>query len=534
MEMSDSQLAALAGRGDAGAFQTLFERYQHPVYNFVYRMVDNAEDAADIVQNAFIKMYGVLGEKTIDNFSAYLYRTARNLAYDEMRRRQRFADVDQDLLAPEDPNIYADPQRALMLGEQIDSVRRALGNLGENQRAALILRELQDLDYDQMSEVLESNRNAVGALLSRARLRLREELRMAQIKTEEIAPECEEIISLLSPYIDGELPESAVSRVETHVADCTFCAAALEEMREASRSFRAFIPVVPPPDIAEAVTGRVGEMAEGSGFQSEAEGQGGSEVQSGSEGQGEPTRVSSSATEPALDETMIYGGRGGGAGEPSTISRILKSKATWIVLLSAVLLLTGATLLLADRSASDEPSLSGTRESQSASDGSTTLPAGSITAPGAVSPDPAASESANSATVDESGASGGITDSTGFGIEGGSVDPGKVYEGEEFSYTVSVTGEAASVSVEVVSANGVTMGSFGLKKTSGDSSGQKWSGSTTAGGAGVYQLYAVATGIDGSQSEVFIGSLTVGQASYDGSNGNQTPPANVTPSPSID
>src|SRR5665811_548970 len=152
MEISDNELAVLAGKGDAEAYRRLFERYQHPVYNFVYRLVDNAADASDIVQDAFIRMYTILGERDIQNFSAYLYRTAKNMAYDEMRRRSRFVDVDEEILAPEDPNIYADPQRALLLGEQMETVRRAARGLNENQRAALILRELEELDYDEMSD----------------------------------------------------------------------------------------------------------------------------------------------------------------------------------------------------------------------------------------------------------------------------------------------------------------------------------------------------------------------------------------------
>jgi RNA polymerase sigma-70 factor (ECF subfamily) len=257
MELSDSQLAVMAGQGDSDAYRRLFERYQHPIYNFVYRMVDNAEDASDIVQDAFIKVHNVLAEKEVQNFSAYLYRTAKNLAYDEMRRRSRFVDVDHEVLAPEDPNIYADPQRAVLLGEQMEKVRQATNGLNEKQRAALILRELEGLDYDEMSEVMESNRNAVGALLSRARLKFREELRMVHVSTDQVPQECEGIIALLSPYIDGELVAGDVEEVETHLEQCTFCSAALEEMQEASKSFRALIPVIPPADMAEAFTRRM-------------------------------------------------------------------------------------------------------------------------------------------------------------------------------------------------------------------------------------------------------------------------------------
>lgn len=110
---------------------------------------------------------------------------------------------------------------------------------------------------------------------------------MAQIQTQEIPPECEEIISLLSPYIDGELPAASVPRVEEHVAGCTFCAAALEEMREASRSFRMLIPVVPPADIAQAVTGRIQELSGQGGMGEGGEGPGEGGGDQGGEGFGE-------------------------------------------------------------------------------------------------------------------------------------------------------------------------------------------------------------------------------------------------------
>lgn len=321
-DMSDKQLVALAAQGDSESYRRLFERYQNPVYNFVYRLVNNAEDASDIVQNAFLRMYTVIGEKKVENFSAYLYRTARNLAYDEMRRRTRFADADTESIIPEDPNIYSDPQRALMLQEQIDGVRSAAARLNDNQREALLLRELQEFDYQQMSEVLGSNRNAVGALLSRARLSLREELRMAQLQTDQIPPDCEEIISLLSPYIDNELTEEEAVLVDSHLQDCTFCTAALEEMREASRSFRMLIPVIPPADMAQAFTGRLNNLA---GRASTGDGTGGA------------------AESPATGN----GGELSGAAHRSLVGRVLRSKALWIST-AVILVFASSTLLLAE------------------------------------------------------------------------------------------------------------------------------------------------------------------------------------------
>lgn len=347
-EMSDKQLAVLAGQGDPEAYRRLFERFQNPVYNFVYRLVNNAEDASDIVQNAFLRMYTVLGEKEVENFSAYLYRTAKNLAYDEMRRRSKFADVDEELLAPEDPNIYADPQRALLLEEQMGTVRQAAEKLNENQRAALVLKELQDFNYDQLSEVLDSNRNAVGALLSRARLRFREELRMAHVQTDQMAPECEEIISLLSPYIDNELSDDEIGRVDTHLGDCTFCTAALEEMKEASRSFRMLIPIIPPADMAQAFTGRLADLSGqpfgDSGLVPDEAGQTPDDV-------GSPDDVGRGPDDTGADSALTQAGSQ--AGSRSAMSRIVRSKVLWVAVAGTVVFGTAA-LLLADDMGKDE------------------------------------------------------------------------------------------------------------------------------------------------------------------------------------
>lgn len=482
VEQDDSQLASLAGQGDPNAWRTLFERYQRPVYNFVYRMVDNAEDAADIVQNSFIKVFTALGERDISNFSAYLYRTARNLAYDEIRRRQRFADVDHEILAPEDPNIYADPQRALMLGEQIDTVRRAVGNLSENHRAALMLRELQELDYDEMAEVLESNRNAVGALLSRARLRFREELRMAQVQTEAVPPECEEIISMLSPYIDNELPEAAAARVEAHCADCTFCAAALEEMQEASRSFRILIPVIPPTDIAQAVTRHM------DGLPGQETGNGLSQSQSPSEA----TQVMPQAQ---------------GAG-PSRLLQLLKNKFIWAGA-AAVLIFGGGALLLAEDSGDHEtassPAVVATTSTTTRPRTATTPTAtATATVPAVTDEADAVADTATdetpAATTDATPAVTTTTNTTppsNVDISSGYLYPSPAYDARPVTFQVYVTGSVANVAIRAVnSRTGAIAADYGLTLNGADRAGELWSGSRTLT-SGKYDVYAVATGTDG-------------------------------------
>jgi RNA polymerase sigma-70 factor (ECF subfamily) len=487
--MSDKQLAALAGQGDAEAYRRLFERYQNPVYNFVYRLVNNAEDASDVVQNAFLKMYTVLGErKDIENFSAYLYRTARNLAYDEMRRRSRFADMDEELLAPEDPNIYADPQRALMLQEQMGKVRKAAGRLNENQRAALILRELQDFDYDRMSEVMGSNRNAVGALLSRARLRFREELRMAQVRTEEIPPDCEAVIARLSPYIDDELSVEERATVDAHLQECTFCTAALEEMREASRSFRMLIPVVPPPDMAQAFTGRLQDLAARGGA-------GGSQ-----------TMVMHQQPVAVPQE---------GAGGGSLFSRLFHGRMMLGLAAAVVLFAVGAFLLagetgIDDFAFHDESGADGTVETSVVSPDEQEPAVPVETTHVETQPDePPAGTVENPPNEPQTPASTPPADNnpgggTELSIGRVTISPNPVWEDNQFTVTVVVNGSAASVTADFRGMSTVPLtyqyGADGL---------ETWSATVTAGAYGTYAVYIDADAGNGTSVSKYAGSLEV-------------------------
>jgi RNA polymerase sigma-70 factor (ECF subfamily) len=494
MELSDSELAALAGRGDTDAYRRLFERYQHPVYNFVYRLVDNAADASDIVQDAFIKMHAALGERDIQNFSAYLYRTAKNLAYDEMRRRSRFVDVDQEILAPEDPNIYADPQRALLLGEQLEAVRRAARRLNENQRAALILRELEELDYDQMSDVLESNRNAVGALLSRARLKFREELRMAQISTELYPPECEEVIALLSPYIDGELGDDEKERVEGHLEDCTFCLAALEEMRDASRSFRMFIPVIPPAGIAQAVTGRLAELAAGGAGDA---GEGGS----------------------GPDATRVHKGEQNGG---SRIARLARSKVFWISMAVVALLLfvPVAWLVAENRGDTGSESLPAIAASFQAGTTATRTRTESQGLNGDRTEDtnPADTTPAGTAATDTT-ANGGRTlpvePVSKIGVVSGSASPNPVYQRKTVTYKAEISGQADSVTLQLVSQYDGSTSEIALSRQSSSGDRETWgAGGVAASAPGGYYIYVTATTDAGQVAEGYVGMLTIYPNAY--------------------
>jgi RNA polymerase sigma-70 factor (ECF subfamily) len=184
---TDEELARQARRGEHAAFETLVARYQDGIYRLAVRMSHNRSDAEEIAQEAFLHAYaGIGGFRGTSRFSSWLYRIAMNEAL--MRRRAavrrptqslevvapRFGDV--GCPAPADSD--ADP-RADDLVEQNEVARRvgeALNLLEDDQRAAFVLRDLEELSAEEAAVILGVTPETVRQRAHRARLKLRDEL----------------------------------------------------------------------------------------------------------------------------------------------------------------------------------------------------------------------------------------------------------------------------------------------------------------------------------------------------------------------
>ena len=241
------QLLSRAASGDIESYQELFNRHSEKLYNFIYYLTYSREEAEDITQDAFIKVYEALQGRDVSNlnFRAYLYKAARNLSLNAMARRKREGLTLEEALEFKDPSVFSDPEKAALLSEQRSKVLQASGDLTDDQQIALLLKETAGFRYDAISEVLDTNPNAVGALLSRARLKFREVFRMAYAQTEGVPENCTRITPLLSKYIDGEATPQETYMVESHLADCPICRGNMESMKEASVTYRSLIPVLP-------------------------------------------------------------------------------------------------------------------------------------------------------------------------------------------------------------------------------------------------------------------------------------------------
>jgi len=176
----DAQLIDETLAGDSGAFGQLVENYQDRLFNSVVHLMGSAEDARDVVQDAFIQAFVKLGSfKRKSAFFTWLYRIAFNLAVSHKRRKRPTTSIEQTRevagIEPIDgdigPDGYAEQQ------DRAVQVRMALAALSEEHRGILVLREMEDCSYEEISEILNLPVGTVRSRLHRARLQMRDELK---------------------------------------------------------------------------------------------------------------------------------------------------------------------------------------------------------------------------------------------------------------------------------------------------------------------------------------------------------------------
>lgn len=185
-ELADEVLVARTREGDQAAFRKLVERYQRRVYQLAFGILKDHEEAMDVVQDAFWKAHRNLpGFKGDSAFYTWVYRITYNLAIDALRKagRGEKVEVEENTLTDEGDQgeAYgagpANPQKAMLRGELGGHLQRALATLSENHRAILILREVDGLSYEELSETLNIPKGTVMSRLFHARHKMQEALR---------------------------------------------------------------------------------------------------------------------------------------------------------------------------------------------------------------------------------------------------------------------------------------------------------------------------------------------------------------------
>jgi RNA polymerase sigma factor (sigma-70 family) len=179
----ENELVRLAAKGDDRAFEKLVELYEKRIYTTALRMTGNPDDAYDISQETFIRVYRSLkGFKGDAKFSTWVYRIVTNLCIDFNRKSKRIKQVPLENNDEEEPFTITisddrfDPERNLERSEIVRAINKALGSLSDEHKEIFILRELDGLSYAEIAEVKMIEEGTVKSRLFRAREKLREAL----------------------------------------------------------------------------------------------------------------------------------------------------------------------------------------------------------------------------------------------------------------------------------------------------------------------------------------------------------------------
>lgn len=166
--------------GDASAFRPLVERHQRAVHAVIYRLVHHREDAEELAQQAFLAAFDALGSFDRERrFSSWLYRIAINLAKDHLRSKKR-GEVGLDEAPPSSEPAFiarvAAPDEAAEARQRQRVLERALMQLSVDDREILVLKDVEELSFEEIREILKRPITALKIRAVRARRRLRQAL----------------------------------------------------------------------------------------------------------------------------------------------------------------------------------------------------------------------------------------------------------------------------------------------------------------------------------------------------------------------
>jgi len=240
---AELQLADRARDGDHDALVELYRRYRQPLYRHARRMLRDDDAAQDVVQESFARAIAAMPQTREGDlrFKAWIYRIATNLCLKQLNRGARWSGDESHLERATAASTDADPERGRRRAEIADQVAEALGQLPPRYRQILLLRELEELSYEELAEVLELDRNRVKVTLHRARARFAALFIAARLQSDPSAEvECDELAALI-----GREDRRALVQ---HLESCGRCRK--REQRPAAELF-ALLPPLPALDHLE-------------------------------------------------------------------------------------------------------------------------------------------------------------------------------------------------------------------------------------------------------------------------------------------
>jgi RNA polymerase sigma factor (sigma-70 family) len=248
---SDERLITLVRRGNSTAFEVLVARYQARLLAFCRHLLGSREDAEDVLQEVMTAAFNamVADERPI-NVRPWLYRIARNRCLNHLRRAHAVGVDSMDIHLSDGGETTADKvHKAEEFRLLVDDIQ----SLPETQRTALVLREMDALSYEQISEAMETTVPSVKSLLVRARMSLAEAAQARQLS-------CEQVRIELAEVAEGLLAK-ATPPVRRHLRTCHRCESFQSELKRTSRVLAALLPLGPLALLKQLAFTHIGHSA---------------------------------------------------------------------------------------------------------------------------------------------------------------------------------------------------------------------------------------------------------------------------------
>lgn len=185
--LSDHELIEATKNGDEAAFAVIVSRYRNPITNYLYRFLNDYEEAVDLAQETFVRVYFAIERYHTDYaFSTYIYRIATNLAISELRKKKRrtvlsltglFQSDAEDTTEYQPADEKPLPDKELIDDEKGRVIAKAIAALPVKYRAPIVLRDIEGRTYEEIASILDLGLGTTKSRISRGRALLKEKLR---------------------------------------------------------------------------------------------------------------------------------------------------------------------------------------------------------------------------------------------------------------------------------------------------------------------------------------------------------------------
>jgi RNA polymerase sigma factor (sigma-70 family) len=336
----DEQLVAMVRAGNPGAFDIIVDRYQGRLLGFCRQMIGSTEDAEDVLQEVFLNAHkAMLADNREINLKPWLYRIARNRSLNHLRRPKADAQESMDMVPMVEAGSTAEKVHNR---EEFRQLLNDVTKLPETQRAALLLREIDALSYEEIAEAMDTSVPSVKSLLVRARISLAEASQARMLTCGEVRVELAEAAEGLTK-VEGP--------VRRHVRDCEECAAFRKQLRDDSKVLAMIMPVGPILALKAAIGAKLGFG--GSAGTASTAGTAGTAAGTTAGAAGAATGTTAAGAAAAGTTAGAAIGAGGAAGGIGALSSAIGLKAVAGVVTAAVI--TAGAVEVSNQVAGDRP-----------------------------------------------------------------------------------------------------------------------------------------------------------------------------------